>query len=140
MAMLQINTQMMTLLLSLLSFAGSGCDKRNSTSQKREKPSIVLLAQGSLPSPKSFARKVNAYHQIKKYVEKKRKEFLVNYRAAKRKGRKKVLRAASAFLAQQLIDKLIPAWYGVPWIIVGGKEEGESTKSGIYQELIMCHQ
>jgi len=68
------------------------------------------------------------YDGLKEKTQEERGKFLQRYQQARGFERIRVIRQAEKYLAQQIIDHYIPAWYGVPWNIVGGKEDDETKK------------
>jgi len=87
----------------------------------------------STPTTKNrLARtKVNKqeYEAMVSSVEERRKALLGEYRRGDREGKKRVLETARTYLNRLIAERLVPAWYGIPWKIVGKQREGESDAS-----------
>lgn len=81
------------------------------------------------PSKKEMQRRRNMqqYESILRNVARQRVRFKRRWLSSRGRKRRRVLAQASAYLGQQLIQKLFPAWYGVPWIIVDEQQPGETA-------------
>ncbi len=127
--------------LVVLGWCLLGCQERKTAAREhRHMPQLRQMEQPSTSNPvhqgseaklreKKRRQKMERYEALKRAIAMERKRLLRKWRSSNRRGKRTVLAQASRYMADQLLTRLLPAWLGVPWVIVDRQEPGESDEA-----------